>query len=144
MTSDDTGLPVSGDGEQPQHAVPGQQQDGEPELDANGQLVQGRRARHLDLGVIATLILGVVCAWMTIINYLPHPKRAGGLVALGAVAGGLAVLLSLVVWAEEEENEQPRAVSRIVVIVGGILGGVGFIILTPIWCPDCIGFVTCC
>jgi hypothetical protein len=57
-------------------------------------------------------------------------------VALGAVAGSLAMILCLVVEVADK-NEQPRAASRIIAVAGGLLGLAGSILLMTIWCPNC-------
>jgi hypothetical protein len=56
MTNDDTWLPVSPDGEQPQDAVPGPPQDDEAELDTAGMPVEDRLARGIakELQIINT------------------------------------------------------------------------------------------
>src|SRR5271166_1389744 len=116
----------------------GKAQDGEPELDAYGLPVQDRPARRLtDLGAIATLALGIVSLALAIMEFLPHHKRAGGLVALAAVTGVLAMILAGV--RNEKIHKQAGVVSRSMVFVGAMLGFVAFFMTSAIWCPNCTG-----
>ena len=137
---DDTDLPVSQGGEQPQDAVPGLPQDGEAELDADGLPVQDQPAKGRTIPgavswliTIACPILGAVSLGIAITYQVSHHKLAGHLTGLSIAAGmlaGILVFFLMPLWWGRMEKNKHQGVIAIIVVVGALLGVIGTFTIT--------------